>query len=85
MKIKSLVIALSLAAGFVGMSSAQVTMRSSISIAENSHQGIGLVVFAREVEARTNGRYKIQNFYASALGGEREATEAVQLGTQELT
>jgi len=28
MKIKSLVIAMSLAAGFVGMSSAQVTMRS---------------------------------------------------------
>jgi len=85
MKIKSLVIALSLAAGFVGMSSAQVTMRSSISIGENSHQGIGLVVFAREVEKRTNGRYKIQNFYSGSLGGERESIEAVQLGTQELT
>ena len=65
--------------------SAQQTMRSSISIGENSHQGIGLVVFAREVEKRTNGRYKIQNFYSGALGGERESIEAVQLGTQELT
>ena len=85
MKLKTLVVGLALAAGFVGMSAAQVTMRSSISIAENSHQGIGLVVFAREVEKRTNGRYKIQNFYSVALGGERESIEAVQLGTQELT
>ena len=85
MKLKALLVGLSLAAGFVGASTAQVTMRSSISIAENSHQGIGLVVFAREVEKRTNGRYKIQNFYSGSLGGERESIESVQLGTQELT
>ena len=40
--------------------------------------------FAREVEKRTNGRYKIQTFYSGSLGGERESIEAVQLGTQEL-
>ncbi len=85
MKLKSQLFGLLLAAGFVSVSTAQVTMRSSISIGENSHQGIGLVVFAREVEKRTNGRYKIQNFYSGALGGERESIEAVQLGTQELT
>ncbi len=64
---------------------AQVTMRSSISIGQNSHQGVGIDVFAKEVERRTNGRYKIQNFYSGSLGGERESIEAVQLGTQELT
>ena len=85
MQLKALLIGLSLAAGFVGASTAQVTMRNSISIGENSHQGIGLVVFAREVEKRTNGRYKIQNFYSGSLGGERESIESVQLGTQELT
>ncbi len=85
MKLKTLVLGLSLAMGFVGIAAAQVTMRSSISIVQNSHQGIGLDVFAREVEKRTAGRYKIQNFYAGALGGERESIEAVQLGTQELT
>ncbi len=85
MKIKSLVIALSLAAGFVSISSAQVVMRNSISISEDSHQGIGLVVFAKEVEKRTNGRYVIKNFYSGSLGGERESIESVQLGTQELT
>lgn len=85
MKLNAWIIGLSLAAGFTGLSQAQVTMRSSISIGEDSHQGIGLVTFAREVEKRTNGRYKIQNFYSGSLGGERESIEAVQLGTQELT
>jgi TRAP-type transport system periplasmic protein len=66
------------------MAQAQTTMRISISVAQNSHQGVAIDTFAREVERRTNGRYKIQTFYAGALGGERESIEAVQLGTQEL-
>ena len=64
---------------------AQTTMRISISIAQNSHQGVGIDTFAREVEKRTAGRYKVQPFYSGSLGGERESIEAVQLGTQELT
>jgi tripartite ATP-independent transporter DctP family solute receptor len=54
-------------------------------VAQNSHQGAAIDTFAREVEKRTGGRYKIQPFYSGALGGERESIEAVQLGTQELT
>ncbi len=65
--------------------SAQTTMKISISIGQNSHQGIGIDVFAKEVERRTAGRYKVQTFYSGSLGGERESIEAVQLGTQELT
>jgi len=64
---------------------AQTTMKISISVAQNSHQGVAIDTFAREVEKRTNGRYKIQTFYSGSLGGERESIEAVQLGTQELT
>jgi TRAP-type transport system periplasmic protein len=64
---------------------AQTTMRISIAIGQNSHQGVAIDTFAREVEKRTNGRYKVQAFYSGSLGGEREAIEAVQLGTQELT
>ena len=63
---------------------AQVVMKDSMSVAQNSHQGVAIDVFAQEVEKRTGGRYKIQNFYSGALGGERECIEAVQLGTQEL-
>ena len=64
---------------------AQETMKMNISIGQNSHQGVAIDTFAKEVEKRTNGRYKIQNFYSGALGGERESIEAVQLGTQDLT
>ena len=64
---------------------AQTNMKINISIAQNSHQGVAIDTFAREVEKRTNGRYKIQTFYSGSLGGERESVEAVQLGTQDLT
>ena len=84
MKLSKLLIALSLTMGFVVAASAQTTMRISISVAQNSHQGAAIDTFAKEVERRTAGRYKIQTFYAGALGGERESIEAVQLGTQEL-
>ena len=85
MKISKLVMGLSLALGFMASAAAQTTMRISISIAQNSHQGIAVDTFAREVEKRTAGRYKVQPFYSGSLGGERESIEAVQLGTQELT
>lgn len=84
MKFSKLVFALTLAAGFVASAAAQTTMRISISVAQNSHQGVAIDTFAREVEKRTAGRYKIQTFYSGSLGGERESIEAVQLGTQEL-
>ena len=76
-----------MAAGLLATSlaAAQTTMKISISTAQNSHQGVAIDTFAREVEKRTNGRYKIQTFYNGSLGGERESIEAVQLGTQELT
>jgi TRAP-type transport system periplasmic protein len=85
MKLTSIFTAATLAFGLVAGAAAQTTMKSSISIAQNSHQGIGIDVFAKEVEKRTQGRIKIQNFYSGSLGGERESIEAVQLGTQELT
>ena len=84
MQLTKLVIGLSLALGFVATAAAQTTMRISISTAQNSHQGVAIDTFAKEVEKRTGGRYKVQNFYNGALGGERESIEAVQLGTQEL-
>jgi len=84
MKLSRLLISLTLAAGFVASVAAQTTMKISISTAQNSHQGIAIDTFAKEVEKRTGGRYKVQTFYSGSLGGERESIEAVQLGTQEL-
>jgi TRAP-type transport system periplasmic protein len=84
MRFSKLVLTLAVGFGFVAAASAQTTMRISISVAQNSHQGIAIDTFAKEVEKRTAGRYKVQTFYAGSLGGERESIEAVQLGTQEL-
>ena len=80
-----ILLAAALAAGFLSSASAQTSMKISISVAQNSHQGVAIDVFAREVEKRTGGRHKVQTFYSGALGAERESIEAVQLGTQELT
>jgi tripartite ATP-independent transporter DctP family solute receptor len=68
-----------------GAGHAQTALKMNISVAQNSHYGVAIDTFAREVEKRTNGRYKIQNFYAGALGAERESIEGVQLGTLDLT
>ena len=70
---------------WAGMVVAQTTLKISISTAQNSHQGVAIDTFAKEVERRTGGRYKVQTFYSGALGAERESIEATQLGTQELT
>jgi tripartite ATP-independent transporter DctP family solute receptor len=64
---------------------AQETMKMNISVAQNSHYGVAIDTFAKEIDKRTNGRYKIQNFYSGALGAERESIEGVQLGTMDLT
>ena len=84
MKLSKLIIGMSLAMGLMASAAAQTTMKISISVAQNSHQGVGIDTFAKEVEKRTGGRYKVQTFYNGSLGGERESIEAVQLGTQEL-
>ena len=64
---------------------AQTVLKMNIAVAQNSHYGVAIDAFAREVEARTGGRYKVQNFYSGALGAERESIEGVQLGTLDLT
>lgn len=49
----------------------------------NSQFGAAADAFAQAVTKLTQGRYTIKQFPASALGGEREMIEGVQLGSQE--
>jgi len=63
---------------------AQTTLKMNITVPQNSHYGVAVDAFAKEVEQRSKGRYKIQNFYSGALGAERESIEAVQLGTLDM-
>ena len=81
----TLAVAGALTLGLASVTHAQVVMRNSVSIAQNSHQGNGIDVLAQEVEKGTKGRIIIKNFFSGSLGGERESIESVQLGTQELT
>lgn len=78
-----------LAAGITMMAcsvaSAQTELKISIAVAQNSIQGTAIDTFAEEIKKRTDGRYMVSTFYAGALGAEREAVEAVQLGTLDLT
>ena len=57
MKLSKLFAALSIGLVMGGSALAQTTMKISISTAQNSHQGVAIDTFAREVEKRTNGRY----------------------------
>jgi TRAP-type transport system periplasmic protein len=66
-----LALGLLLASGLMSNAAAQTNMRISISIGQNSHQGIGIDTFAKEVEKRTAGRYKIQPFYSGSLSVSR--------------
>jgi tripartite ATP-independent transporter DctP family solute receptor len=79
----SLLALLLLAAGITG-AQAQTTLKIGYATSATSHYGVGSTVFCDEVEKGTQGRYKCQQFPSSALGGEREMIEAVQLGTLDL-
>jgi len=63
---------------------AQTVLKIGYATSATSHYGVGSTVFCDEMEKGTQGRYKCQQFPNSALGGEREQIEAVQLGTQDL-
>ena len=84
MKLSKLLTGLCFALGFTAAASAQTILKIGYATTKESHYGVGSTVFCDEVEKGTQGRYKCQQFPSSALGGEREQIEAVQLGVQDL-
>ena len=70
--------------GLAAGAHAQTVLKIGYATSKESHYGVGSTVFCDEIEKGTQGRYKCQHFPNSALGGEREQIEAVQLGTQDL-
>jgi len=63
---------------------AQQTLRMAYALSQQSHYGAGGEAFAQAIAQSTNGRIKVQQFPNSALGGEREVIEGLQLGTIDL-
>ena len=80
---RSLITLALLAAGIVS-AQAQTVIKIGYATSATSHYGVGTNAFCDDVEKGTQGRYKCQQFPNSALGGEREMIEAVQLGTLDL-
>jgi tripartite ATP-independent transporter DctP family solute receptor len=77
---RSLITLALLAAGIVS-AQAQTVIKIGYATSATSHYGVGTTAFCDDIEKGTQGRYKCQQFPSSALGGEREMIEAVQLGT----
>jgi len=60
------------------------TLKLGYILSTNSQLGAGAAVFANEIAKRTEGRYQVEQYPNSALGGEVEMLKAVQLGTVDL-
>ncbi|OZI74305.1 TRAP transporter substrate-binding protein [Bordetella genomosp. 12] len=63
---------------------AQNTLKMAYALSTNSHYGAGADAMAKSLEAASQGKYKVQQFANSALGGEREVIEGLQIGTVDL-
>lgn len=73
-----------LATAAVAPAAAQTVLKIGYTPPKDSHYGVGATVLCDEIAKGTANRYSCQHFPSSALGGEREMIEAVQLGTQDL-
>ncbi len=81
---KRSLIAVAMIAAGITAAQAQTVLKLGYATTATSHYGVGSTVFCDEIEKGTQGRYKCQQFPSSALGGEREMIEAVQLGTLDI-
>ena len=82
--LKNAVAAAAVAVAFVAPAAAQTTLKMAYALSAQSHYGAAGQAFAQTLEQETNGKYKVQQFSNSALGGEREVIEGLQLGTVDL-
>ena len=60
------------------------TLKLGYILSTHSQLGAGAAVFADQIAKRTEGRYQIEQYPNSALGGEVEMLKAVKLGTVDL-
>ena len=60
------------------------TLKLGYILSARSQLGAGAAVFADEIAKRTGGRYQVEQYPNSALGGEVEMLKAVQLGTVDM-
>lgn len=78
------VLFLAAASSTAAMAQGATVLKMGYALGPDSHYGVGAKAFADKLTELTKGRYSIQHFPNSALGGEREMIEQVQLGTLDL-
>lgn len=71
------------ASAFAGIAHAQTEVKLAYALAVNSHYGAGAAAWAETTERLSNGKLVFRQFPSSALGGERQTVEGLQLGTLE--
>lgn len=85
MKIKSLLLCLSVFLAPAFSATAATTYNLGTGDPENSEQGYAAKVFAEYVADKSKGNIKIQTFFSGALGDESECLRNVQKGTLPFT
>lgn len=60
-------------------------IRAGIGLNDKHPQYKGLLKFKEIVEEKTDGSIKVETYHSGQLGDDRSMTEALQLGTQEVT
>ncbi|HCL78570.1 MAG TPA: ABC transporter substrate-binding protein [Synergistaceae bacterium] len=79
-----LLVALIFVLAMASVSFAAKPIRISLCNSETHPQSIGLQLFKELVEKQTNGELKVNLYYNSQLGGERESVEQVKNGLLEM-
>jgi len=69
------------ACGNVMVEGQSVVLKAGHAVDSSHPYHLGLVEFARLIETRTNGKYKIDIYPSAQLGNERDMIEGLQLGT----
>ena len=87
MNINRRIILTALSASLFAASACSIAQTREVKIgyalAPNSHYGAGATAWAESTQKATNGALQFKQFPSSALGGERELVEGLQLGTVE--
>lgn len=60
---------------------AQQSLKLAYALSKDSHYGAGALALEKSLKENTNGKFTVEHFANSALGGEREVIEGLQLGT----
>src|SRR5690606_1709002 len=72
------------AGAFIAAPAAAKNLKFAYALSTNSHYGAGADAFVKSLQASLPGKFTVEQFPNSELGGNREVLEGLQLGTIDL-